>query len=225
MLGVRRRAIVVGEGEHLDHLLRTLGSVRGGIDYEFVGVVSGEPDGRARPAAARRARRRCARCSTEHPTDELIVTDSDYSERELLQIVEHAHRSGVKVRDRAEDDRAARPARRVRAGPGRCRCSSCGRRSSPAPTGRSSGRSTSSSARLVVVVGLPLWLAIAAAIKLDLARARSSTATRASGSASASSGCSSSGRCTPDAADAAGRARARRTRPRARCSRSATTRG
>ena len=34
----------------------------------------------------------------EHPTDELIVTDSDYSERELLQMVEDAHRSGVKVR-------------------------------------------------------------------------------------------------------------------------------
>ena len=33
-----------------------------------------------------------------HPVDEVIVTDSDYSERELLQIVEHAHRSGVKVR-------------------------------------------------------------------------------------------------------------------------------
>ncbi len=42
ILGVRRRAIVVGEGEHLEHLLRTLGSARGGIDYEFVGVVSGE---------------------------------------------------------------------------------------------------------------------------------------------------------------------------------------
>jgi exopolysaccharide biosynthesis polyprenyl glycosylphosphotransferase len=34
----------------------------------------------------------------EHPTDELIVTDSDYSERDLLRMVEHAHRSGVKVR-------------------------------------------------------------------------------------------------------------------------------
>src|SRR5439155_2051614 len=34
----------------------------------------------------------------EHPTDELIVTDSDYNDRELLQIVEHAHRSGAKVR-------------------------------------------------------------------------------------------------------------------------------
>src|SRR6185437_7967148 len=44
VLGVRRRAIVVGEGEHLDHLLRTLGSARGGIEYDFLGVVSGEAD-------------------------------------------------------------------------------------------------------------------------------------------------------------------------------------
>src|SRR5207247_6404999 len=32
------------------------------------------------------------------PVDELIVTDSDFEERELLEIVEHAHRRGVKVR-------------------------------------------------------------------------------------------------------------------------------
>ncbi len=44
------------------------------------------------------ASRACAPCSAPHPADEVIVTDSDYSERELLQIVEHAHRSGVKVR-------------------------------------------------------------------------------------------------------------------------------
>src|SRR4029450_11860843 len=30
--------------------------------------------------------------------DELIVTDSDFSDRELMEIVEQAHRRGVKVR-------------------------------------------------------------------------------------------------------------------------------
>ena len=39
--------------------------------------------------------------------DELIVTDPDFRDRELLEIVEHAHRSGVQGADRAEDDRAA----------------------------------------------------------------------------------------------------------------------
>jgi exopolysaccharide biosynthesis polyprenyl glycosylphosphotransferase len=96
-LGIRRRAIVVGEGEHLEHLLRTLGAVRGGIDYQFLGVVSGEEDDEL--ALPRLGGVEELRSVLEtHPTDELIVTDSDYSERELLQIVEHAHRSGVKVR-------------------------------------------------------------------------------------------------------------------------------
>jgi exopolysaccharide biosynthesis polyprenyl glycosylphosphotransferase len=96
-LGVRRRAIVVGEGEHLEHLLRTLGAVRGGIDYEFLGVVSGEEnEGLALPHLGSVDGLRSV--LDAHPADELIVADSDYNERDVLQIVEHAHRSGVKVR-------------------------------------------------------------------------------------------------------------------------------
>ena len=63
VLGVRRRAIVVGEGEHLDHLLRTLGSVRGGIDYEFVGVVS-VPTRRRGRLPRLGGSTTCARCSS-----------------------------------------------------------------------------------------------------------------------------------------------------------------
>ena len=96
-LGVRRRAIVVGEGEHLDHLVRSLGPVRGGIDYDFVGVVSRVPiDDLELPRLGSLETLRSV--LAEHPTDELIVTDSDYTERDLLRMVEHAHRSGVKVR-------------------------------------------------------------------------------------------------------------------------------
>jgi len=96
-LGVRRRAIVVGEGEHLEHLLRTLGAVRGGIEYELLGVVSGEAnEGLALPRLGSVEGLRSV--LDAHPADELIVADSDYNERDLLQIVEHAHRSGVKVR-------------------------------------------------------------------------------------------------------------------------------
>src|SRR5438445_6842359 len=38
--GARRRAILVGEGERLRNLVRTLGGTRSGIDYEFVGAIS-----------------------------------------------------------------------------------------------------------------------------------------------------------------------------------------
>ena len=43
LAGVRRRAILVGEGENLVRLHRTLGQGRGGIDYDFVGAVGRSP--------------------------------------------------------------------------------------------------------------------------------------------------------------------------------------
>ena len=62
-LGVHRRAVLAGEGEHLLELYRTLGSGRGGIDYELVGLVSAsEPDCRCRCSGART---RCARPRVE----------------------------------------------------------------------------------------------------------------------------------------------------------------
>src|SRR5918998_1573156 len=47
LAGVRRRAILVGEGENLARLHRTLGQGRGGIDYDFVGAVGRSQDGAA----------------------------------------------------------------------------------------------------------------------------------------------------------------------------------
>src|SRR5437667_2485938 len=44
-VGVRRRALLVGAGEHLTHLHEMLGRRRRGIDYEFVGVLAPEADG------------------------------------------------------------------------------------------------------------------------------------------------------------------------------------
>ena len=96
MLGVRRRAIIAGEDEHLLHLYRTLGQGRGGIDYEFVGAVAASPGGVDLPVLGQIGDLRAI--LAEHQVDELIVTDSDFSERELLELVEHAHRLGVKVR-------------------------------------------------------------------------------------------------------------------------------
>jgi len=96
LAGVRRRAILLGDAEHVSHLHRTLGSGRGGIDYDFVGAVSsaagpiGLPllgDLRALPSIL-----------AEHDVHELIVTDTGLSEQELLEVVEEAHRRAVGVR-------------------------------------------------------------------------------------------------------------------------------
>jgi exopolysaccharide biosynthesis polyprenyl glycosylphosphotransferase len=164
VLGVRRRAIVVGEGEHLDHLLRTLGSVRGGIEYDFVGVVSGAAHPtRALPELGALDDLRAV--LEQYPADELIVTDSDYSERQLLQIIEAAHRSAVKVRIAPKTTELL--VQRAEYVPGQG--VPLFELRPPVFVGAQWAIKRAFDlivSALVIVVGLPLWLAIAAAIKL-----------------------------------------------------------
>jgi exopolysaccharide biosynthesis polyprenyl glycosylphosphotransferase len=94
-LGVRRRVILVGEGESLRRLRTQLGGGRGGIDYAFLGVLaSSDPDVDLPFLGSADA---LASVLASGPVDELIVTD-DFKERELLEIVEQAHRRGLRVR-------------------------------------------------------------------------------------------------------------------------------
>src|SRR5205823_11575075 len=65
---------------------RTLGTGRSGIRYEFLGSV-GQAELDAVPHILR-----------EQDVHELIVTDTGFSERDLLELVEEAHRFGVKVK-------------------------------------------------------------------------------------------------------------------------------
>ena len=98
LAGVRRRAILVGEGESLTRLHRTLGEGRGGIDYDFVGVVGRSQDEDHAPLPALGPLASLPAILARNEVNELIVTDSDYTDRELVDIVENAHRRGVKVR-------------------------------------------------------------------------------------------------------------------------------
>jgi exopolysaccharide biosynthesis polyprenyl glycosylphosphotransferase len=82
--GVRRRAVLVGDEEEVAHLRKTLGSSRGGIDYEFLGSVGPTGELTSLLGAAR--------------LDELIVAGAGLSEERLLEIVELAHRRAVRVR-------------------------------------------------------------------------------------------------------------------------------
>jgi exopolysaccharide biosynthesis polyprenyl glycosylphosphotransferase len=95
-VGVRRRALLVGAGEHLTHLHEMLGGGRRGIDYEFVGVLAPEPDGTELPVLG--DLKALPRVLATHRVDEVILADSEFGERELLETVEQAHRRGVKVR-------------------------------------------------------------------------------------------------------------------------------
>jgi exopolysaccharide biosynthesis polyprenyl glycosylphosphotransferase len=94
--GVRRRAILVGEGEHLAELHRTLGFGRSGIDYEFLGAVASSPEGIPLPQLG--DLKALAGILDSRRVDELILAESDFDERQLLEIVDQAHRRAVKVR-------------------------------------------------------------------------------------------------------------------------------
>ena len=83
--GVRRRALLVGEGSALAELPRLLGTARGGIEYEFVGECGPHPGEVDRRLDAGRV-------------DELVVAYDGVDEHDLAEIVDSAHRRGTKVR-------------------------------------------------------------------------------------------------------------------------------
>ena len=93
-LGIKRRALLVGEASELRHLHRAFGSTAG-IEYEFVGAVAGA--GKV-PVPRLGTLDDLPRILTEHPVDELLVADSRLANEGLLQIVDEALRQGVKVR-------------------------------------------------------------------------------------------------------------------------------
>ena len=94
--GVRRRALLVGRSGNLTHLHHSLGEARSGIEYEFLGAVAPTQAGVDLPVLG--TIDELPRVVSQHVVDELIVTDSDLDEDELLEIVDAAHRHGVKVR-------------------------------------------------------------------------------------------------------------------------------
>ena len=86
MLHARRRVLLVGEGEGLDKLRRLLSASGRGLAYEFVGSFQPGSDGSLQAALER-----------AHP-DEIILNERDVDEDTLLDLVETAHRTGVRVR-------------------------------------------------------------------------------------------------------------------------------
>jgi exopolysaccharide biosynthesis polyprenyl glycosylphosphotransferase len=94
--GARRRAVLIGEGERLTTLRRALGQGRGGIDYEFLGALSS--DGEAGGLRVLGTVADLAPVLKELHPDEVIVSAVDLREEQLLDLVEEAHRWGVKVR-------------------------------------------------------------------------------------------------------------------------------
>jgi exopolysaccharide biosynthesis polyprenyl glycosylphosphotransferase len=82
--GVRRKVVLVGDEDARSHLRASLGASRGGIIYDFLGEV--EPGQPVEDALDR------------FSLDELIVADTGLDDERLLEMVDHAHRRGVRVR-------------------------------------------------------------------------------------------------------------------------------
>jgi exopolysaccharide biosynthesis polyprenyl glycosylphosphotransferase len=163
LTGARRHALLAGAGDNLEHLHSALGSGRSGIDYEFVGAVAPSPDGVSLPVLG--DVRDLPAILARERVDELIVTDSDFGERELLEIVDQAHRRGVEVRIAPKATELL--TQRVEFVPGQS--IPLFELRPPAFVGldwvvkRTFDLVVSA---FVLVVGLPLWLGIAAAVKL-----------------------------------------------------------
>jgi exopolysaccharide biosynthesis polyprenyl glycosylphosphotransferase len=164
LAGIRRRVVLVGDGANVRRLHAALASARGGIPYAFVGAVSptGEPD---LPVLASSLEDLTEVLESTRP-DELVLSENDFDERTVLQAIERAHRSGVKVRlAPTTTELLVRDAEYV---PGQG--VPLFELSPPALTGadwavkRAFDLGTSA---FVLVLGLPLWALIAVAIKVD----------------------------------------------------------
>ena len=94
--GVRRRVVLVGEGVGLARLHRELAASNGGIDYEFVGSVA--TVGLDGVPSLGSSLGNLPTILEETRPDELILSEADLDERTVLDVVEQAHRAGVKVR-------------------------------------------------------------------------------------------------------------------------------
>ncbi|MEI7759682.1 MAG: sugar transferase [Thermoleophilia bacterium] len=94
--GIRRRAVLVGDGPSLDRLHRALRATKGDIDYTFLGTVAAETI-EGLPSLGVSLAELPAILERSRP-DELILSEADFDERTVLDVVEYAHRAGVKVR-------------------------------------------------------------------------------------------------------------------------------
>jgi len=83
-IGVSRRVVLVGEPASRKHLRDSIGATRAGINYEFIGEIDPGAD--------------IDEVLAGEQLDELLVADSGLAEQRLLELVEAAHRRGVKVR-------------------------------------------------------------------------------------------------------------------------------
>ena len=154
LLNVRRRVLLVGEGEHLAQLQRSLSASRRLQAYDFVGSFAPGEDGAIHELLAR-----------VRP-DEIILNEGDVAEEILLDLVETAHRAGVKVRIAPKTTELLLQRGEYVPGQG----APLFELRPPVLAGADWAVKKSFDigvSVLILVVGLPIWVLIALAIKFD----------------------------------------------------------
>jgi exopolysaccharide biosynthesis polyprenyl glycosylphosphotransferase len=162
--GMRRKVVLVGEAQSLERLHRELRATRGGLGFEFLGVVAGGdvadlPQLGSSPDDL-------PQILDQVGADELILSEADFDEGTVLEIVERSHRAGVKVRLAPSTTELLVQKGEYAPGQGVLLFDL----RPPILTG--SGWVVKRSfdllgSALIVVLGLPLWIVVAVAIKLD----------------------------------------------------------
>ena len=163
VLRARRRAVLIGGLDNVAALHRTLVAARGGVDYDFAGSVGDEaPPGLKQLGTLDDL----ASILVDSRPDELILSEGDFDESAVLEIVETAHRAGVKVRLAPKTTELL--IQRGEYVPGQGAPLFELRPPVLAGTDWLVKRSFDLTVSLIVViVGLPVWLVLAVAIKLD----------------------------------------------------------
>ena len=159
LLRARTRVLLVGEGKSLAALQRVLAAARGALAYEFVGTF-----------VPRRGELLASRIERDRP-HEVILNEGDFDEQTVLEIVEVAHRAGVKVRLAPRTTELLVQRGEYVPGQG----VPLFELRPPILAGADWAVKRAFDlvvSGIIVLVGLPLWLLIAAAIKLDSPRAR-----------------------------------------------------
>jgi exopolysaccharide biosynthesis polyprenyl glycosylphosphotransferase len=163
LAGVRRRAVLVGGGDELTKLRRMLGSDRSGIRYEFLGAVSPNGDTGTLPFLG--GLDELPEVLRERDVHELIVAESGFSDDELFELVEDAHRFGVRVKVAPRTTELLLQRAEYIPGEG----APLFELRPPAFAGWEWGVKRSFDvvvSTLVIAIGSPVWAAIACAIKL-----------------------------------------------------------
>ncbi len=162
MAGIRRRVVLVGDGESLARLKSSLAATRGGLAYEFVGAVSQDHAPGLRPLGSRDE---LPRILDDVRPDEVILSEADLDERAVLEVVDQAHRQGIRVRLAPETTELLVQRGEYVPGQG----APLFELRPPVLTGWDWAIKRTfdiAASVLVLVLGLPLWLLIALAVKL-----------------------------------------------------------